>query len=63
MPKMFIFGQENGSFSYLDQLNEAGVRLAEIPQSGHFPMYANPPAMWQAIGDFVEDVEREQARG
>ncbi len=63
MPKMFIFGQENRSFSYLDQLRQADVRLAEIPQSGHFPMYSNPPAMWQAIGDFVEDVEREQARG
>jgi len=60
MPKMFLFGLVNQSFSYLDQLGEAGVRLAEIPQSGHFPMYANPPAMWQAIGDFIEDAEKEQ---
>lgn len=60
MPKMFLFGLVNQSFSYLDQLGEADVRLAEIPQSGHFPMYANPPAMWQAIGDFIEDAEKEQ---
>ena len=60
MPKMFVFGSVNRSFSYLDQLSQAGVRLAEIPQSGHFPMYSNPPALWQAIGDFIEDLDREQ---
>lgn len=63
MPKMFVFGRESGSFSYLDQLSHAGVRLAEIPNSGHFPMYANPPVMWQAIDNFIEDVEKEQGHG
>jgi hypothetical protein len=23
--------------------------MAEISESGHFPMYSNPPAMWQSI--------------
>ncbi|MHA1544059.1 MAG: alpha/beta fold hydrolase [Alphaproteobacteria bacterium] len=60
MPKIFVYGSENRSLSYLDQLRQAGARLAEIPGSGHFPMYANPPALWQAIGDFIEDAEQEQ---
>ncbi len=60
MPKMFVYGEENHSLPYLGQLGQADIRLAEIPQSGHFPMYANPPALWQAIGTFIEDVEKEQ---
>jgi len=29
-----------------------GVRLALIARCGHFPMYANPAAMWHQIADF-----------
>ncbi|WP_222844074.1 alpha/beta fold hydrolase [Dickeya sp. Secpp 1600] len=44
------------ALSYLDHIARHGVRLAEIPQCGHFPMYANPVAMWRAIADFYTDV-------
>jgi len=26
-----------------------GVEIAEIPRSGHWPMYSNPVAMWDRI--------------
>ena len=41
-PKMFLYGAQNGDLSYLPE-------LAEIPHSAHFPMYSNPPEMWQRI--------------
>jgi pimeloyl-ACP methyl ester carboxylesterase len=63
MPRMFVYGDENRSLSYLEQLGRADIRVAEIRRSGHFPMYANPPALWQAIGTFIEDVEKEQKNG
>ncbi|HWQ09506.1 MAG TPA: alpha/beta hydrolase [Holophaga sp.] len=52
-PRMFMYGAENASLTYLPRLRAAGVRLAEIPGCGHFPMYANPPAMWQALEGFL----------
>jgi pimeloyl-ACP methyl ester carboxylesterase len=49
-PRMFMYGEQNASLSYLLLLRANGVELAEIPHSGHFPMYSNPPAMWERIG-------------
>jgi len=57
-PRMFLYGQENASLSYLRQLETHGVQLAEIPASGHWPMYANPVAMWERIATFVDRAER-----
>lgn len=51
-PRMFMYGEQNSSLSYLPALAAAGVELAEIPKSGHFPMYSNPVAMWQRIAEF-----------
>ncbi|CEL01818.1 Putative Alpha/beta hydrolase [Aspergillus calidoustus] len=55
-PKMFMFGEENRGLSYLDRLQEGGVELALIPQSGHFPMYSNPVEMWRRIAKFLERI-------
>ncbi|MEM9628340.1 MAG: alpha/beta hydrolase [Pseudomonadota bacterium] len=55
-PKMYMFGEQNRSLSYLDDIEAKGVRLAEITHCGHFPMYSNPIAMWQAIASFLEEV-------
>jgi len=55
-PKMFMYGAQNASLSYLEHLQHHGVELAEIPQCGHFPMYSNPPVMWQRIAEFVPGV-------
>ncbi|KAL6230166.1 hypothetical protein BDW75DRAFT_223401 [Aspergillus navahoensis] len=55
-PKMFMFGEENRGLSYLGRLQEGGVELALIPQSGHFPMYSNPVEMWRRIAAFLEKI-------
>lgn len=52
MPRMFMYGQQNASLSYLSHIESRGVRLSEIPDCGHFPMYSNPTLMWRAISEF-----------
>lgn len=52
-PKMFMYGEQNEHLSYLPQLAHHGVRLAPIEHCGHFPMYSNPSAMWDAIANFL----------
>lgn len=51
-PKMFMYGEQNASLSYLNHIASNGVELAEIPLCGHFPMYSNPPEMWRRIDRF-----------
>lgn len=51
-PCMCMYGEQNSSLSYLPTLNANGVDLAEIPHSGHWPMYSNPVAMWEHIARF-----------
>jgi pimeloyl-ACP methyl ester carboxylesterase len=51
-PRMFMYGEQNSSLSYLPKLAANGVETAEIPHSGHWPMYANPVAMWERIATF-----------
>lgn len=51
-PTMFMHGEQYASLSYLPRLRAHGVRVCEIPRCGHFPMYSNPAAMWQAIAEF-----------
>ncbi|WP_423181298.1 alpha/beta fold hydrolase [Arthrobacter sp. NyZ413] len=52
LPRMFMYGEQNKSLSYLAHLASHGVVLAEIPHSGHFPMYSNAPEMWRRIAAF-----------
>jgi pimeloyl-ACP methyl ester carboxylesterase len=52
-PRMFMYGEQNASLSYLPHLRDHGVRLAEISHSGHFPMYSNPVEMWEQLSTFV----------
>ena len=52
-PTMFMYGAQNASLSYLGHIKAKGVRLSEIPECGHFPMYSNPIAMWRDIADFT----------
>lgn len=53
-PRMFMYGRQNASLSYLDHIRDQGVVLAEISDCGHFPMYSNPVAMWRAIAEFQQ---------
>ena len=57
-PRMFMYGEQNKTLSYLPHLASNGVELAEIPQSGHFPMYSNAPEMWSRITRFVRKSDR-----
>lgn len=50
---MFMYGQQKDDLSHLGALAGHGVELAEIAHSAHFPMYSNPPAMWDRITEFV----------
>ena len=52
-PKLFMYGDQNSTLSYLSDIAAKGVELAEIPQCGHFPMYANAPEMWRRISQFI----------
>ncbi|MHC6231918.1 alpha/beta fold hydrolase [Arthrobacter sp. MMS24-T111] len=54
LPRMFMYGEQNKTLSYLPHLAANGVVLAEIPHSGHFPMYSNAPEMWRRIAAFQE---------
>lgn len=56
-PRVFMFGEQHASLSYLPKLKAAGVELAEVPCAGHFPMYSNPVAMWSIIRDFLVRAE------
>lgn len=56
-PKMFMFGDEFGNLPYLGRLEEEGVELASIPESGHFPMYSNPVEMYRRIGEFLHKLD------
>ena len=55
-PKMFMYGEQNASLSYLSHIRSRGVHLSEIPRCGHFPMYSNPAVMWQEIGEFQSGI-------
>jgi pimeloyl-ACP methyl ester carboxylesterase len=55
-PRMFMYGEQDATLSYLAKLAAGGVELAEIPYSGHWPMYANPVAMWERIATFIRQV-------
>ena len=56
-PRVFIHGAQNAHLSYLPRLPQLGVQVAEIPHSGHFPMYSNPPALWSVMAQFLQDAE------
>lgn len=56
-PRMFVYGDRNSSLSYLGTLLRQGVQLAEIENSGHFPMYSNAGALWARLGAFIDQSE------
>jgi pimeloyl-ACP methyl ester carboxylesterase len=60
-PRMFVFGEQNRRLSYLPTLADGGVQLAEIPHSGHWPMYSNAPDMWTRMAEFVTRASAEEA--
>ncbi|WP_241007215.1 MULTISPECIES: alpha/beta fold hydrolase [Pectobacterium] len=59
-PKMFMFGEQNRSLSYLENIEKHGVLLAEVSHCGHFPMYSNPSYMWEKIAENIVLGQRQQ---
>ncbi len=53
IPKVFIYGHENSSLSYIPTLIKNGVTVKEISNSNHFVFYDNPKELYEVIGDFV----------
>jgi pimeloyl-ACP methyl ester carboxylesterase len=62
IPKMFMFGDQYSSLSYLPYIQEHGVTLAEVLYCGHFPMYVNPRQMWQYIATLHDRCTLDQSR-
>jgi pimeloyl-ACP methyl ester carboxylesterase len=52
-PRMFMYGEQNASLSYLPTLAANGIELAEIADSSHWPIYSNPVAAWKCIAEFL----------
>lgn len=57
-PRMYMYGDQFASLSYLKGIEAEGVEVAEISHAGHFPMYSNPVEMWRRMGDFIRRSER-----
>jgi len=55
LPKVFIYGQENSSLSYIPELIKSNVPVKEVPNSNHFIFYDNPKELYEAIGDFIDN--------
>lgn len=55
-PRVFMYGEQYNTLSYLPTLRMSGVSLAEIPYCGHFPMYSNPVAMWDVLSKLLADI-------
>lgn len=55
IPKIFIYGQENNSLSYIPELIKKGVNVKEISNSNHFVFYDNPKELYDVIGSFVNE--------
>jgi pimeloyl-ACP methyl ester carboxylesterase len=56
IPKVFIYGEENNSLSYIPVLLKNGVTVKEISNSNHFVFYDNPKELYEVIGDFINDI-------
>lgn len=53
IPKLFIYGDENKTLSYIPKLVASGVPVKSIPDSNHFVFYDNPKDLYDEIGSFV----------
>jgi pimeloyl-ACP methyl ester carboxylesterase len=56
IPKVFIYGNENNSLSYIPELIKSGVAVKEISNSNHFIFYDNPKELYEVIGDFIRTI-------
>jgi len=56
IPRLFIYGEENNSLSYIPELRKSGMTVKEISNSNHFIFYDNPKELYEVIGDFINEI-------
>jgi len=56
IPRVFIYGQENSSLSYIPKLRQNDMNIKEISGSNHFVFYDNPKELYDVIGVFINDL-------
>ncbi len=56
IPKAFIYGSENRTFSSVQKLKDRGLEVIEIANSNHFPGYDNPRDFYNVVSSFLKDV-------
>ena len=54
LPKLFLYGEENRTLSYLTQLRASNVTVREIGSSAHFLFYDNPVDTFETIAEFIQ---------
>ncbi len=57
IPRIFIYGDENKSLSYIPKLIKNGMHIKSIPDSNHFVFYDNPKEMYDVISAFINSLE------
>lgn len=60
-PRVLVHGETNAGLGYLPRLRAAaaaGVTVASVARSGHWPMYTNAPALWDLVAAVVQEAER-----
>jgi pimeloyl-ACP methyl ester carboxylesterase len=55
-PKIFIYGDENKSLSYIPELIKNKMNIKSISNSNHFVFYDNPKEMYDVISDFINSL-------
>jgi pimeloyl-ACP methyl ester carboxylesterase len=56
IPRVFIYGRENCSLSYIPKLLQNDMTVKEISDSNHFVFYDNPKELYDTIGDFISNL-------
>lgn len=56
IPRVFIYGQENSSLSYIPTLLQNDMNIRQISDSNHFVFYDNPKELYDAIGEFINNL-------
>jgi pimeloyl-ACP methyl ester carboxylesterase len=56
IPKIFIYGAENNTLSYIPELLSSGVTVKEISNSNHFVFYDNPKELYDVMANFIADL-------
>lgn len=54
IPKIFVYGSQNKSLSYIPQLKNKGCEVVEIANSNHFPFHDNPQEFYEVISNFLQ---------